>query len=797
MPLSPDALKQQLAARAQAGASGMASSMGGAAPPGGPRGIFDVGNDGTTWYPAVRIKASTGTAFVVTNGEAVLTGQNAGMTEYADHAEFRASPPPADGAVFRIVSPCSEYRYSTSSGAGWADEDDTILKPDSVALGSNGRAFSTRASEHAATFAAARAMKGLLGRAKHVHIKSGSSVLDGAGGIFDVETVSVNPDNDCTVLEVDIGVYLVRRDADGATVSATWAYPDRTGAVDCTAKLQALVDSVDEGTEIQFPRGTYLVQGLVVDKALKFTGRGATIKTNHLTELGAFEVSSGECIFDGLTFDGDRWNQTGSHSDNILYHRRRSAINSSDVSCDDVTIRNCKFTNFYQGAVLVIGDRFIVDKCRFSDINTEALIAGYHSTDATVLCDGVSITNCLFERIGVKTSAVDAREYGNDLPNVTGDAIIVHGRNVRVSSNSFLEVDRCAAKFERPRDNFLVEGNIIRNSYPGNSNYHAFGFQQASGDSFVPSSATPSNISLINNTCSRPSGFLGTGLVALWGITIANNRIVVPAGGGANGVILLDECRDVHVSGNNIKCSVVNGVSIKTANTSAVSPYSGLYITDNDIDSIATAVLLSVSQSDVQIKNNRFNTGTALGVWGFGVLDSVSMTDNRMYDMRFTDGAAADKTNFVIARNELGKYLESSFGTVYCRDNVFRTINTYGRAILGVFGIGSDSHYSTDASGEMAFFTAGDTTPSVKGRELFFSKQTAPTSITGFDDPAVGKRITIIFADGNTTLVAGATMKLAGGVNFVGTANDSITLRYIFDTSVGELGWVEIARSVN
>jgi hypothetical protein len=183
--------------------------------------VFDVSNDGINWHPAVRLTASTGTAFVVTNGEAVLTGQNAGMVEYADHATFRASPAPADGAVFRIISPPGEFRYSSSTGAGWADDDDTLLKPASVNVNSNGRAYSTRASEHAATFAAFRAMKGLLGRAKHVHVESHTTFGDGGGGIFDIKPVGAYVDNDGTVI-VNGTAAGARRGAETGPVPAEW-----------------------------------------------------------------------------------------------------------------------------------------------------------------------------------------------------------------------------------------------------------------------------------------------------------------------------------------------------------------------------------------------------------------------------------------------------------------------------------------------------------------------------------------------------------------------------------------------
>ncbi len=86
----------------------------------------------------------------------------------------------------------------------------------------------------------------------------------------------------------------------------------------------------------------------------------------------------------------------------------------------------------------------------------------------------------------------------------------------------------------------------------------------------------------------------------------------------------------------------------------------------------------------------------------------------------------------------------------------------------------------------------GDTTPSVAGINELRTANTGPTSITFLDDGLVGQEVTIIMTDANTTIVAAANMKLAGGVNFVGTADDVITLRRI----AGGV-WVEKSRSVN
>lgn len=84
-----------------------------------------------------------------------------------------------------------------------------------------------------------------------------------------------------------------------------------------------------------------------------------------------------------------------------------------------------------------------------------------------------------------------------------------------------------------------------------------------------------------------------------------------------------------------------------------------------------------------------------------------------------------------------------------------------------------------------ATFAVGDTTPSVRvlpggviaETNSFKFANTAPTSITFFDDGLSGHLITVQL-DANTTLVNSATLKLAGAVNLVGTADDVVMLMF-------------------
>ena len=89
-------------------------------------------------------------------------------------------------------------------------------------------------------------------------------------------------------------------------------------------------------------------------------------------------------------------------------------------------------------------------------------------------------------------------------------------------------------------------------------------------------------------------------------------------------------------------------------------------------------------------------------------------------------------------------------------------------------------------------FTDADTTPSIAGRNIFVEANTGATSITTFDDGQPGQIIHIRFTTANTTLVDGATLQLAGSANFVGSADDVITLWF-----GGDNIWREVSRSVN
>lgn len=124
--------------------------------------------------------------------------------------------------------------------------------------------------------------------------------------------------------------------------------------------------------------------------------------------------------------------------------------------------------------------------------------------------------------------------------------------------------------------------------------------------------------------------------------------------------------------------------------------------------------------------------------------------------------------------------------------------NTIGNKIVGsTISLVSNSGgqwYVTGLTGNWSGttfipFANGDTTPSVAYMLPFETNNTAPTTITNFDEGVVGQEITITFNDNNTTINDGGSFALNG--NFTSTAND--VLKLLYDGTV----WREISRSVN
>jgi hypothetical protein len=175
------------------------------------------------------------------------------------------------------------------------------------------------------------------------------------------------------------------------------------------------------------------------------------------------------------------------------------------------------------------------------------------------------------------------------------------------------------------------------------------------------------------------------------------------------------------------------------------------------------------------------------------VICNGAVTDNCEYG--FIVGGSLAEDNYTRGNTTLGTFASASFqlptsvgrngaGTrIYHENNIDLT--------TGKLAI------PQEGDNEKLFPTTldNDATPDVTGSNVWFVNNSAATSITMLDGGYPGQIVTLFISNGNTTLVNSASFILAGAANFVGTANDVITLLKYSDNSGGV--WVEVSRSVN
>lgn len=94
-------------------------------------------------------------------------------------------------------------------------------------------------------------------------------------------------------------------------------------------------------------------------------------------------------------------------------------------------------------------------------------------------------------------------------------------------------------------------------------------------------------------------------------------------------------------------------------------------------------------------------------------------------------------------------------------------------------------------------FADGDATPDVSSGNVFLTANTSPTTITDFDGGVNRQIISVEFGDINTTIQAGASIRMQGGIvsptnDFgAGAIGDTIWFHY------NGTQWIENGRSLN
>lgn len=340
----------------------------------------------------------------------------------------------------------------------------------------------------------------------------------------------------------------------------------------------------------------------------------------------------------------------------------------------------------------------------------------------------------------------------------TGDGIVIGDDGGGGSGQSFININ--------------IIGNILKATYgplPGGT-----AFIQDKGSGFQK------NIKINNNTIDNA---LGTNQNTVFAINKANQGTI-------------SSTINFQASGNVIY-GYYNSACCRFGNIS-----NGL-ISNNQIHSLAAPNAID--------KGFKFGTCSNLQILN----NYANGCSNNMY---FTDiTTTIVKNNVCLNALDSNIYLETSgsgtFSSIRFENNNLRTAVNYGFD-FGIVGTHTDSFINNDLTGSGVrdfhnqpagalvvyppeitappTLTNNNATPAVLGRRNYKAANSGATVITNFIQGYINQVISIRFTNGNTTIQENANIKLSGGVNFVGTADDILTL-ILWDDNV----WRESNRSIN
>lgn len=274
-------------------------------------------------------------------------------------------------------------------------------------------------------------------------------------------------------------------------------------------------------------------------------------------------------------------------------------------------------------------------------------------------------------------------------------------------------------------------------------------------------------------------------------VTVANAQI--DAAGSAGAAVIVESATDIDLDGVhvdapdgvgfdilNVDRLTLRGCSTRATRGATVAGMRLRGVTEFAVDGCrvtgATQHAYIIGAATMPAVDGSIRSSVARSCPGNGIhLDYatfVDVTDNRIkgcaWAIREEGGGCADN---LITGNDVRGNTATVSAAAGDYNGTLRDRN---------FGAGNRIHT----------FTANDTTPSVRGGNLLHkTANTAATSVTALDDGVDGQVVTVIVADGNTTFVHSASLRLEGAVNWTATTNDTIS----FVRSGGV--WIETARS--
>lgn len=530
------------------------------------------------------------------------------------------------------------------------------------------------------------------------------------------------------------------------------------GVADDTAALQAVADS---GLGMYVPTGTYIIDGSVTftsQSDIHVFGEGQLKFKNGVTtgkQLLRF-VSCSNVVVDGLTLDGNKANvATPPPLDNSWNSGapRKNYTGIDLQSSTNIRIRRCEFRNFATVSINAENvQQLWVSNNWFHD--------SYMGAVFTITDTGnrfFRISGNLVERITYTFA------YGN--------GFLINADDLTIDNNRIDTVDRSGIK---PTDvagitNVVIVGNIIQNAtlhginpQGGNrmliANNLVYNCTQH-GISVSPvGAAIPMTDVVVRGNQIQNCGSNGVNVVDCESLQISQNQIKAAGSWG----IRVVSCDDITVQGNQIEDTVSHSIQVST--TGVTGAISRLQIMNNallggvdGIELIGEVQHCIMSGNVISAPSGRGIDCSLLTTHIARIVNNVirGVTGNGIHDVNagtIVDGNLVDGalTGFVLT------------SPVWGRGNMARNVTTF----------------STITGSIVESFADGDTTPSVKtGNVTYQTANTAPTTISAFDDMPQGVPMTVLINDAFTTIdFTGTSLKGNAGADWTPTTGDHLTM---------------------